>query len=181
MIKTAVVDIDNTLWQFCDALFEKLRYINPEFPPVSEWRDWDFWEDHCSEKEFFKAISSIHLNQDSPEYTPYPDARDFLLSLKQRGYRVVIASHRDGDARVPTENWLKKHHLFYDELHLSYDKTTIFGKETAIVVDDAPHILEKATMMGISSAGLMFPWNKEYGNNGFKLCRSLTEILKELD
>jgi hypothetical protein len=30
--KTAIVDIDNTLWQFCDAFYEELRKINRDFP-----------------------------------------------------------------------------------------------------------------------------------------------------
>jgi hypothetical protein len=28
MRKKAIVDIDNTLWHFCDALYEELRKIN---------------------------------------------------------------------------------------------------------------------------------------------------------
>ena len=30
--KTAIVDIDNILWHFCDALHEELRKINKRFP-----------------------------------------------------------------------------------------------------------------------------------------------------
>jgi len=37
----------------------------------------------------------------------------------------------------PTERWLRKHELVFDELHLSFDKTVLFDK-AAVVVDDAP-------------------------------------------
>ena len=36
MRKTAIIDIDNTLWQFCDAFYLELKKINANFPtPIS--------------------------------------------------------------------------------------------------------------------------------------------------
>ncbi len=180
MDRIAVIDIDNTLWQFCDMLHAKLRKVNPDFPPVNEWRDWDFWEDYCTASEFFDAIHSIHSNQDSPEYRPYPEAWEFLSTLKEKGFHLIIASHRDPVFREPTENWLRQHGLPYDELHLSFDKTVLFSENCYCVIDDAPHILEKASSMSIRTAGLKFPWNEEYADNGFKLYNSLREIKREM-
>ena len=37
MDKTAIIDIDNTLWQFCDAFYEELRKINKNFPTPDNW------------------------------------------------------------------------------------------------------------------------------------------------
>jgi len=31
--KTAIIDIDNTLWQFCDAFYEELKKVNENFLP----------------------------------------------------------------------------------------------------------------------------------------------------
>ncbi len=180
MNRTAVIDIDNTLWRFCDMLHAELRKVNPDFPPVNEWRDWDFWENHCTAKEFYDAIQSIHANQDSDEYLPFPEAGEFLFSLKEKGLYLIIASHRAPDFREPTERWLKKHGLPYDELHLSFDKTVLFSEDCYCVIDDAPHILEKASSMSIRTAGLRFPWNEEYRGNGFNLYESLKEISRDL-
>ena len=38
---------------------------------------------------------------------------------------------------------------------------------TDIVVDDSPKVLEKAVDKGVMAMGLLFPWNREYADNGF--------------
>lgn len=175
MNKTAVIDIDNTLWQFCDAFYEELKKINPAFPRVEHWTTWDFYAPYCTEQEFMAAVDAVHVRQDSDEHQPYPEAQGFLRSLKEQGYQIVIASHRRTDTQGPTERWLRKHDLAYDELHLSFDKTVLFGN-AAVVVDDAPHTLEKAVALEAIGAGLRFPWNKEYAGNGFGLFNNLNEV-----
>jgi hypothetical protein len=47
-------------------------------------------------------------------------------------------------------------------------------------MDDAPHILENAANKGVPVAGLIFPWNKNVRNNGYKLCMNLDEILRHI-
>jgi len=177
MNKTAIVDIDNTLWQFCDAFYVELAKINKKFPTPDSWTNWDIWEGYCLEKDFYGAINGIHAKQDSDDYLPYPEAKGFLISLKESGYQIIIASHRSPDYREATERWLNRHGLLYDELHLSYHKTTLFSKFTDVVVDDHPQVLEKAVESGARAAGLLFPWNREYPGNGFRLYSRLSEIL----
>jgi len=177
MSKTAVVDIDNTLWQFCDALYEDLRKVNKNFPPPQQWTHWDLWEGYCTKDEFFGAINAIHSKQDSDGYLPYPDARDFLSSLRENGYHITIASHRSPDYRKQTEKWLERHRLVHDDLHLSYQKTRLFDMFTSVVVDDAPQVLEKAVENGALATGLSFPWNKAYADNGFRLFNNLNDVL----
>lgn len=174
-MKTAIIDIDNTLWQFCDAFYEELRKVNSAFPAVEQWTTWNFFEPYCTEEEFMAAVDAVHSRQDSEEYRPYPEAKGFLRSLKDQGYHVVIASHRREEMHGPTERWLRKHELRYDELHLSFDKTVLF-EGAAVVVDDAPHTLEKAVAHKAVGAGLLFPWNKAYAGNGFGLFKDLNEV-----
>lgn len=176
MKKTAVIDIDNTLWQFCNAFLEELRKINREFPPVEQWTTWDFYAPYCTEQQFLDAVDRIHHAQDSDRYRPYPEAPGFLRRLKEEGYRIVIASHRKEEMRVPTERWLRRHELVHDELHLSFDKTVLFDG-AAVVVDDAPQTLEKAVASKAIGAGLLFPWNRNYAGNGFGLFNNLNEVL----
>jgi hypothetical protein len=174
--KIAIIDIDNTLWSFSNPFYLELKKINVHFPTPDHWYTPDFWENHCSEKDFIAAINSIHNNQDSNEYRPYPESRDFLLALKEHSYHIVIASHRLPATREPTERWLAKHGLSYDELHLSVDKTVLFPTAD-VVVDDAPLTLEKAIENGALVAGLFFAWNKAYAGNGFGLFQNLNEVL----
>jgi FMN phosphatase YigB (HAD superfamily) len=177
MQKKAIVDIDNTLWHFCDALYENLIVLNGSFPHPDKWEHWDFWERYCSEEIFYEAVESIHFNQDNESYLPYPEAENFLSTLKEHGYHVTIASHRSPVFRSQTEKWLAKHNLCYDELHLSFEKTRLFDSSTTLVVDDAPQILEKAVAQGALAAGLLFPWNRSCTDRGFALFNSLDEVL----
>lgn len=138
------------------------------------WHSWDFWKSYVDAKTFYRIIDTIHSRQD--KFGVYPDAKDFLRELKNSGHLIVIASHREEHSRVPTENWLKKHNLLFDMLHLSYDKTVLFHC-CSVVIDDSPHVLASAVKKGLFATGLEFAWNR---NNGFKLFKSLSEILKFL-
>lgn len=180
MPKTAIVDIDNTLWQFCDAFYMELAKINKDFPTPEHWTHWDIWEGYCTKQDFYSAVNTIHAKQDSANYLPYPEAKEFLSSLRGNGYHITIASHRSPDYREQTEKWLNRHRLVYDDIHLSFHKTQIFNSSTDVVVDDAPQVLEKAVENGAKATGLLFPWNRAYSNNGFTLCHSLNEILSHI-
>ena len=180
MTKKAIIDIDNTLWQFCDALYEELRKINESFPTPDSWTHWDLWQGYCAVDDFYSAVNAIHFNQHSDSYVPYPEAQNFLSSLKENGYHITIASHRSPEFKRQTEKWLDTHGLVYDELHLSYQKAQLFDESTYVVVDDAPQVLEKAVDKGIMAAGLLFPWNRAYSDNGFILLNSLTDILNHI-
>jgi FMN phosphatase YigB (HAD superfamily) len=178
MRKKAIIDIDNTLWHFCDELYKQLREINSDMPSPDNWNDWNLWQNHCSEEEFTGAIHSIHLNQDHGRYLPYPEAKDFLSTLKEHNLYIIIASHRTQESLEQTHRWLIKHDLMFDELHISSDKTVLFDETCHIVVDDSPYTLEIAAKQGITALGLIFPWNRAYKNNGFKLFNNLNEILQ---
>ena len=180
MLKKAVVDIDNTLWHFCDVLYERLKEINHAMPPPDGWIDWDFWMNYCSEEEFMSAIHSIHFRQDDERHLPYSEAKNFLLTLKEHDFHIVIASHRIPESLKQTERWLRKHELVYDELHLSYDKTVLFDETCHVVVDDSPFVLEAAAKKGLIASGLMFPWNDNNGDNGYRLFSDLKEILDHI-
>lgn len=99
------------------------------------------------------AIDAVHRIQDSDLYQLYPESRGFLSSLRKHGYHIILASHRIPAMRPPTERWLAKHRLPYDELHLSLDKTVLFQKAD-VVVDDAPPALKKAMASGALVARL---------------------------
>jgi 5' nucleotidase, deoxy (Pyrimidine), cytosolic type C protein (NT5C) len=178
MSKRAIIDIDNTLWQFCDVFYEELKKINENFPAPEHWSHWDFWEGYCTMQEFYGAVGAIHLRQDSDDFNPYPEARGFLSALKQNGYHITIASHRSREFMTQTENWLKRHGLVYDDIDLSHDKIRLFDTFTNVVVDDSPGVLEKALESGALATGLLFPWNRDYRDKGFRLCGNLDEILE---
>jgi beta-phosphoglucomutase-like phosphatase (HAD superfamily) len=175
----AIIDIDNTLWPFSDAFYRELKKVNRAFPVPERWTTPDFWEPYCSDVEFLTAVSAVHDHQDRDEYRPYAEAGGFLASLKERGFHVIIASHRSAATRIQTERWLARHGLVHDDLHLSWDKTVLFPG-AAVVVDDAPQTLARAVASGALAAGLLCPWNRSFEGNGFGLFRNLDEVLRYL-
>jgi len=62
--------------------------------------------------------------------------------------------------------------------HLSSNKTVLFDEKCHIVVDDAPFVLEEAVKSGVIASGLLFPWNKNNMNNGYRLFTSLNDVLR---
>ncbi len=170
-----IVDIDNTLWHLAPELWEALKKVNPEMPPPVEWDSRRSIERFMPIKEFFRVLKDIHMRQES--YPPFPDAGDFLRALKERGFHIVIASHRSPDTYAPTASWMKKNRLAHDEIQLSYDKSVLFPGSTALV-DDSPVNLSKAAQVGILGTGLLFSWNE---NSGFPLFKTLSEVMGYLD
>lgn len=173
--KIAIIDIDNTLWDFATILYEKLyTKLGSSVPPPSEWHCWSFWKEFCNAETFYKIVREIHLKQD--RFGVYPDARDFLKTIKSTGFKIIIASHRDSETHNATLKWLYNHQLAFDELHLSNDKTKLFHN-CHICVDDSPEILKSAINKGLLATGLEFPWNKEVQ---IKLHPNLKEVLNFL-
>ena len=175
MEKKIIVDIDNTLWDLAPVLWEYLKALNASMPPPSQWTYWDICEDYVPPRELFRALRDIHSQQDI--YVPYPEAKPFLLALKEKGFQITIASHREEGTLDPTARWLHKHDLVFDEIHLSRDKSVLFDHHFAII-DDSPVTLEKAARAGIVRAGLIEPWNK---GTDHPLFHNLNEILMYID
>jgi len=174
-MKRIAVDIDNILWDFSPVFWERLQKINPEIIPPAIWNRFDFWRKYVTAKQLYGVIKEIHLEQES--FKPYDDAGPFLSSLKNRGFHIIIASHREQGTMEPTRRWLLMHNLVHDEIHLSNDKSILFHDLYA-VVDDSPSVLDKARAAGIIRAGLRCPWNADTDHPLFD---SLPEILIYLD
>ncbi len=170
-MKKVIVDIDNTLWHFVSVLYERVKKINPQIVDPSEWHDYFFWRSYLTPKEFYGVIQGIHKDQEM--FTPYPDAQLFLSSLRDMGFHITIASHREKDTLQATINWLNKHKLVFDNIHLSYDKSVLFDN-CILVIDDSPIILDKAAISGIIGCGLKMPWND---NGSYSVFDTLTDLL----
>jgi HAD superfamily hydrolase (TIGR01509 family) len=174
-VRNIVVDIDNTLWDFAPVLYEHLAAVSPNIPAVDRWGEWEFWEDDLDSKTFYRILKTIHMKQE--EFVPYEDARPFLMALREDGFHIIIASHRESDSAGPTRRWLDRYGLPYDQIHLSNDKSVLFDQSVAIV-DDSPSTLEKARKAGLVRAGLRRPWNSRTDH---PLFNTLHEILVYLE
>ena len=173
-MRKIIIDIDNTLWDLAAVLYERMARVNPTLMPPSQWREFDFWKRYVSPRIFYRIIREIHMDQ--PMFTPYPGAPVFLSSLKDMGFHIIIASHREKGTLDATAQWLRANRLLFDEIHLSYDKTVLFD-DCWGVIDDSPFTLQKAEGAGILGAGLKMPWNE---TGDFFLFDDLKEVLQFL-
>ncbi|MDI6889434.1 MAG: hypothetical protein QMC83_00620 [Thermodesulfovibrionales bacterium] len=170
-----IVDIDNTLWDFATALWKQLRGVNSDFPSPSKWNEWTFWKQYLADNQFYKAVREIHIQQD--KFLPYPDSKSFLTALKEKGFWIIIASHRDKEAMDVTVRWLSKWELPFDDVYIGYEKSILF-KNSYAVIDDSPEVLEKAFQSGILRSGLLHPWNDGLNHPLFP---SLMEVFDYID
>jgi hypothetical protein len=174
-MRKIVIDIDNTLWDFAPVLFERLSSIVPGFPDPSRWHSWGFWKGLIDPEKLYRVIRDVHMEQDI--FQPYNEARSFLTRLKERGFYIIIASHREKETLPATHRWLEKNELPFDEIHLSYDKTVLFDECWAII-DDSPVTLDKARSAGIVRTGLKNPWNEREDHPLFTTLREVYNYLE---
>jgi hypothetical protein len=177
-MRKIIIDIDDTLWDFISVFYKRMKRAYPDAVIPTDWRELLFWMRHDSPETLSNAVSimrGIHMDQD--QFSPFPEAKHFIASLRGRGFHITIASHRDQETTDVTARWLVQNDLIFDDLHLSKDKTVLFDDCWA-VVDDSPIILRKARKAGIIGVGLKTPWNEK---EDCLLFNDLTEILRYLD
>lgn len=154
----AIVDVDETLWAFHDAVANTGRDMNIKIPKRGECTGWDVIYKDAGIDAVIKVFNAVHAQQCS--YKPYPDAEPFLKWLKTRFY-VVIASHRGDKYKPELVEWLKTNNLVYDEVHVSMDKGKLFvDQRVEIVIDDRADTIIDALNHKKVGIGLRKPWNK---------------------
>jgi FMN phosphatase YigB (HAD superfamily) len=168
-----IVDIDNTLWDFATTLWKKIEQHG--VPQPADWQ-WDFWKDYFTIEQFLHYIDEVHEEQNAST-PPFPEAADFLSTLKKGGCYITIASHRSPSSRGVTERWLKIHGLAFDELYIGRDKTVLFD-DHHVIVDDSAELLDKAAAKGLITSGLRYSWNRDSKHSLFE---SLSDVLAYLN
>jgi len=58
-MKSIIVDIDNTLWDFASVFYDRLKDIIPDIPPLNNW-EWDFYEKYITGEELYRIVNDIH-------------------------------------------------------------------------------------------------------------------------
>jgi len=177
-MKKAIIDVDETLWSFSRAFYDEVVASGIEnFPVPEEFNYWSIFWEYLPKDAAFKFFDRVHCKQ--CDYKPYKEAKHFLQFLKDQGYYIVIASHRDPKYTEELKNWLMLCALPYDEVHVSFDKTALFNDpEVELVVDDRPETLVRAARAGKIAIGLLKPWNKRCGK--LRLFKSLKDIERYL-
>jgi len=179
MKSIAIVDVDETLFGFNDALRECALSHGYPFPTMKECTHWNAIYDFIPKDEVIKLFDHIHEHQ--CDYPPFPDAKDFLKFMKKHFF-VIIASHRHPDHAPMLIEWLKVHDLIYNTVNVSFDKTRLFvSPSVKVVVDDRDETLRIAMDKGIVAVGLRRPWNQNSKDRDYLLFESLPEIQEYIE
>jgi UDP-N-acetylglucosamine 2-epimerase len=171
---TIIVDIDNILWAFHDTLCckQKEKYGKDFYDYVDTVR-WDDWKLFLTESQFYSICNEIHLEQHI--YKPFSEAENFLKSLKEMGFYIILATHRSEDSKRATKLFLQLNNLAYDELHLTpHTKASLFNR-AKFIVDDSPSTLEEAKKAGLVCTSIRYSWCEGVENIPF--FNSLNNIL----
>lgn len=173
-VMTAVIDVDEILWGFNNALRECAVSHGYRFPTMKECTHWGAIYDFIPKDEAIKLFDEVHEHQ--CDYAPFPDAKEFLRFMAGNFF-VIIASHRNPDHEPQLKEWLRENGLMYDRIDVSFDKTRLFSdRRVKVVVDDRDETLRIAMDAGITAVGLRRPWNENSTDRKYVLLESLTEI-----
>jgi len=179
MKQTAIVDVDETLWGFNDALRDCAISHGYPFPTMEQCTHWNSVYEFIPKPEAIKLFDEVHDNQ--CQYAPFPDARGFLRFMRKHFY-VIIASHRNPNSLMELTRWLKINDLPYDGIHVSFDKSSLFTTPRArIVIDDRDETLRKGMDAGLVALGLRRPWNQNSKDRDYLLFESLREIQRYIE
>ena len=155
-----IVDVDETLWQFYDAVFETGKNFGFKLPPRCECTEWDAPFKYETMENVIKVFNIVHSRQ--CDYYPYVYSRKFLEFLRTK-YYVIIASHRLEKYKGELVDWLDINGLEYDEVTVSMDKTSLFDNPNVVlVIDDRVDTLIAAHNHGKVGIGLRKPWNEKF-------------------
>ena len=175
----AVVDVDEILWGFNDALRACAVSHGYHFPTMKECTHWGAIYDFIPKREAIELFDEVHEHQ--CDYAPFPYAREFLWFMRKHFY-VIIASHRNTDHKPQLREWLRKNGMAYDKIDVSFDKTRLFSdRMVKVVVDDRDETLRIAMDAGITAVGLRRPWNENSKDRKYLLFETLPEIQQYIE
>lgn len=105
------------------------------------------------------------FNQAMDQDQPYFWCIELIAAMKARGYKIYFVTGRDENFRKMTTDWLERHNVYYDELHMRLDqdfredsevKEEIYvnkiekNSQVLFVVDDRKSVVERWRKLGLT-------------------------------
>ena len=105
------------------------------------------------------------FNQAMDQDRPYFWCIELIAAMKARGYKIYFVTGRDENFRKMTTDWLERHNVYYDELHMrpaqdfrqdSEIKEEIYvnhvekNSQVLFVVDDRNSVVERWRKLGLT-------------------------------
>ena len=164
MKKNIMIDLDDTMCSLSSLLKESLQKRTGKNIPVSEWSDYNLSKVFDTHPDIiFKSIVEDNLFE---KVMILPGVQNGFKELSKMGFFLSIVTARkefDKDAEK-TINWLKKHEIEFNSLHLV--DHTVGKREIAkrlkpnyFIDDNLDYILSSHDHVGTSVLQRM-PWNE---------------------
>ena len=153
------LDIDSTLHHHWPLLERIVRERFGLSLPYQEQREWGIAA--LAREQVAACVEETHSDENILAAVPYPGAVETVGAWRAAGHWIHVTSHRAARTRRPTEAWLRRIGLPYDDLHLSFDKVSrCVELGVDLLVDDSPVNIARARGQGIAAATLAHPWNE---------------------
>lgn len=173
----AVVDVDDTLWDFSSKAYEIAVSEGYNIPEPKDWHSWGVFSINIPTDKLWELFDRVHEEQNA--CLPFPEAAAFMHWLHQH-FHIIVATHRKELHLEALETWLIDYGIEYDELYLSFDKTKLFNDpRVALVIDDRPETLCAAIDKEVAlPCSLRYPYNENVMHRGehFKLFDSFADM-----
>lgn len=175
--QVAVVDLDNTLFDFATPFYERASKLMP-YPTPDKW---DHWDVHTTvgmpDKKFCEIVDTIH--RDQMQFSPFPGAKGLMDALFEN-YLVVVASHRNPTVENyrTVLDWLTANKLPFDFIHVGHDKVGMIDAYcpfVKVIFDDCPGTIRKCLSRNIDTWTIKFPWNE--GIEGCNYARDMKDMV----
>lgn len=165
-MRKVIVDVDSILWDFQKEFNARVRAKYPEkiFPDRAP--RWASMEDLFPGAEFKNLLQIFDgMAMDQEQHEPFAGAKELLATLRDKGYRVHIASNRTPQAREALVAWLDKNDLYYDAVFAAEDKSVLFDDPSIdILIDDKPSTQEDGVQRGFLVLTLEYLYNQTVKN-----------------
>lgn len=154
------IDIDSTLHHYWDlfALLARRRF-GVEIA-YDEQVTWDIVQ--LRREQVAALVAESHRPEHVLAAEPYEGAVATVAAWHAAGHFIHVTSHRSPEAHGPTQAWLERIGLPFDELYCSWDKVSRCAEIAIdVLIDDSPSNIMRAQEQGIVAATIAHPWNRE--------------------
>lgn len=175
------IDLDGVVANFTQGWMD---FYNREFGTDLEVEDSQRWNDLVELThfrnigEFWRWSSDLDGRSVFWHLEPFPGAVEALTELSVEGHEIVIITTKPRYAHGDTYDWIEKHAVPADEVHILEDKWLV---DADVYLDDGPHILPKlvANRPEATVCRYVRPWNRPV--SGTVDVRDFTEFRDVVD
>lgn len=191
-----IIDDNDSCWKAIEGIF---YHYKKEPPTVEEyyqvykthWKEVFAWKGIVGTPEDFNKIYSAILEPLYQHVEPFPNVRETLTALKERGHILGIISHGIKERNAPA---LERHGLssFFDPRFVQYgnkgkrdaieafSQIACINKEYCYYVGDAPSDVTASNSAGVQSVAFLPGFVPEYlmhAKNPTHTIRTMGELL----